>query len=219
VFVCLKVHKKVCTQLRDFTIGTAAAERGCAVLDSVLAMGEFFKREGMPFNILTAEQIDNIKENRDISPRPEQVGDHERPRCFANSEATVTEEQRRRWVIIGSDIQQWLNRSELVMNILRDRGFVYAVVFEKEAAESAFLKLSTSELPGQSYHEQHTVGNFASELGNNANLKLVVFAMHMSAAEYTEQMLNIYWPAIPSARMLTSMVLEQQGWASRLLSV
>jgi len=203
----------VCTHLRDFTIGTAGADKGSALLDSVLAMGEFFKQGGMPFNILTAEQIDNIQEHGEMSPRPEQVA--ERLRCFANAEATVPEEHRRRWVAIGSDIQQWLNRSELVMNILRDRGFVYAVVFEKEAAESAFLELSASQLPGLSYHEQHTVGNFASELGCNPNLKLVLFEMRTSAAEYTEQMLNFRWPSIPSARMLTSMVLEKEGWGSR----
>jgi len=210
------VHKKVCTQLRDFTIGTAAAAQSASGLDCITDM---LKQTGLPFNILTAEQIDHIKEHGKMPPQ-EKLG--ERPRCFANMEATVTEEQRRRWVAIGSDIQQWLNRSERprVLSVLRHAdGFVYAVVFEKEAAESAFLKLSTSGLPGHSYFVQHTVGNFASELGSNPNLKLAVFEMRMNATEYTEQMLNIDWPSIPSARMLTSMVVEKEAWASRLLSV
>jgi len=209
-----KVHKRVCTHLRDFTIGTAAAANSAAQRDAITDM---LKRTGMPFSILTAEQIDHISEHGTM-PQQEKLVDQ--PRCFANMEATVTEEQRRRWVAIGSDVQQWLNRSERVLNVLRHGdGFVYAVVFEKEAAESEFLKLSASGLPGHSYFVQHTVGNFASELGSNPNLKLAVFEMRMHATEYKEQMLNIDWPSIPSARMLTAMVVEKAAWASRLLSV
>jgi len=98
------------------------------------------------------------------------------------------------------------------VNILRGGSLLYAVVFEKQAAESVFL-----ELPGHRFHEQPTVGNFASELGSNTNLKLVVFELRMSLAEYTERLLDIPWTSIPSARMLASM--EREGFAIRLLSV
>jgi len=60
------------------------------------------------------------------------------------------------------------------------------------------------------------VGHFASELGSNPHLHLIVFAMRMDLKPYTEQMLNIHWPSAPSARLVVT--LEKGKWAGRLVS-
>ncbi len=75
-----KVHKNVCEVIRDFEVGTPQAAQTDAAKDAVMDM---MGKIGMPFTMLTAAQVEDMKAGKDIfQPPVDQSNYGLRPKCF-----------------------------------------------------------------------------------------------------------------------------------------
>lgn len=204
------VHKYVCVVCRDFEVGSAQAAHTDAARDAVLDM---LSKIGMPFTMLTAAQVDDIKNGKDAFPPPvDASGFGPKPRCFEGAEQpSIPHDVRHRWMAIAEDLTRWCAENT-------KHGLHYAVVFEKKGImELPITKVMPQDVMphcGMRWPEK----NFGtSELRHNPNLMLVSFSMAgYSMEQYEEQVYQIDWTKVPTARMIVS--VEKQKWAARLLS-